>query len=131
MKRNYQSEYTGQLLQEKVNGVLILEEFTYVKGLKGLYEVSNFGRIYSLKRKVFKTPTIDKGGYPRIMLYGPKKRTNSRLHRIVCENFYPQPKDKKEVNHKFGEKLDCRAWNLEWSSRSDNMKHAWRTGLRK
>lgn len=34
------------------------------------------------------------------------------------------------VNHKDGDKLNCKIENLEWCSSSKNNKHAWDNGLR-
>ena len=46
------------------------------------------------------------------------------LHRLVAEAFISNPSGKLEVNHINGNKLDNRAENLEWATRSDNMRHA-------
>jgi hypothetical protein len=36
---------------------------------------------------------------------------------------------KSEVNHKDANKMNARVDNLEWSTRSENMQHAWKLGL--
>ena len=50
---------------------------------------------------------------------------------MVATAFIPNPEDKAEVNHKFGNKSDNRAVALEWVTRSENIKHSVRIGLRK
>ncbi len=51
------------------------------------------------------------------------------VHRIVAKAFLPNPKGKKTVNHKDGNKLNNHVDNLEWASYSENMQHAIKTGL--
>lgn len=58
------------------------------------------------------------------------KKTVFRLHRLVAEHFIGDPLPKEtDVNHKDGNKQNNSASNLEWCTRSENMKHAIRTGL--
>ena len=48
------------------------------------------------------------------------------VHRLVAEAFLKRGKDKTEVNHKNGIRSDNKAENLEWVTRSENEKHAYR-----
>lgn len=71
------------------------------------------------------TPHINRDGYLQGIIYG-----KSRLyHRIIAECFIPNPEGKHEVNHINGIKNDNRVANLEWVTRSENIIHAYRTGL--
>lgn len=52
------------------------------------------------------------------------------INRIVALRFLPNPLNLPQVNHKDGNKEHNALSNLEWSSGSDNEKHAHRTGLK-
>lgn len=64
-------------------------------------------------------------GYLRVKIDGRCER----LHILVAVAFIPNPECKKVVNHKKGKKHDCRASQLEWVTQSENIQHAWNTGL--
>jgi len=54
------------------------------------------------------------------------------VHRLVCKAFHGMsPEGKPWVNHKDGIKLNNHYTNLEWSSISENIQHAFDTGMRK
>lgn len=75
--------------------------------------------------------SISDRGYPRVYLQINGKKKVMKIHRLVAELFVPNPDNKREVNHKDGNKRNNNADNLEWCTRSENLKHAYRTGLRK
>lgn len=51
------------------------------------------------------------------------------VHRMVADKYLKNPLNLSDVNHINGNKKDNRVENLEWCTRSSNIKHAIRTGL--
>jgi len=96
------------------------------------YLISPDLRVYSIKTKKFMKPIVNGIGYHQIMLYEPGRKPKIILyHRIIAEAFIPNPENKSFVNHINGIRGDNRIENLEWVTQSENIRHAWRTGLSK
>jgi len=118
-----------------------------INGYEELYAVSNMGRVKMIGRKWLRTDDIgvserinlerimpaflSHNGYHRVALYKDKKVKKYQLHRLVAQEFIPNPENKKEINHINGVKLDNIPENLEWCTRQENAIHACRTGLMK
>lgn len=109
-----------------------------IKGFEGLYQVSNYGEIKSLAKKkgwATKGETILKQkttqlGYKTIVLSRNTKPFYLSVHRIVASAFIKNPLSKKQVNHKDGSKINNLYTNLEWATSSENLKHAFRIGIK-
>ena len=123
--------------------MFILEIWKPIKEFEGIYEVSNTGKIRSLTRKVkmgrgyrifeatILKPQIDKDGYFKVNLSKNGKKKRFFVHRLVAEAFIENPNNFPVVNHKDGNKQNNHVDNLEWTTISENTKHAFRINLRK
>lgn len=105
-----------------------------IKGFEGLYQVSNLGRVKSFwawrgANQRILNPYTDRGGYLWLSFSKNKKSYFQLIHRLVANAFIPNPKNKRTVNHKNGDKTDNRVENLEWCTQSENNFHAYKNGL--
>lgn len=105
-----------------------MELWKPVKGFDN-YEVNEYGVIRNKYTEKILSSKNDRG-YERVALYDHGIRSMKQVHRIVAESFIDNPCNKDEVNHINGDKRDNRSQNLEWCTRSDNMKHAYAAGLK-
>lgn len=95
------------------------------------YSVSSHGEVRNDLTGQIKTPHPNNKGYYDVHLYDNSKRTIRRIHRLVAEAFIPNQEGKPCINHIDGDKLNNNVDNLEWVTHSENMKHAFGTGLAK
>jgi hypothetical protein len=101
------------------------------------YEVSDQGGVRSLPRVTVSchgvnmlikgcvlTPSPRPDGYLNVSLWRDGRRQTRLVHQLIARAFVPNPLAKEQVNHKSGVKGDNRVANLEWATRSENMRHA-------
>jgi hypothetical protein len=120
-----------------------MEKWLPVKGYEESYEISSKGQVRSKDRytptwngQVFKKGVVknlkeNKDGYLRVWLSKESKKKPFFVHRLVAEAFLPNENNHPVVNHIDGNKSNNDMSNLEWCTRSENDKHAFKLGLRK
>jgi len=121
-----------------------MEIWKDIKGYEKLYQVSNEGRVKSLNRLVFNKgngahcrvkgvvlkPNADIGGYLYVGLHDKKnvKTQYIKVHRLVAFAFCEGHKTGLEVNHKNGIRDSNHCDNLEWVTRSQNIRDTYKRG---
>ena len=125
-----------------------MEEWKAIPGYEGLYEASNLGRIRTAegkttvnakqtrvwKQRIMKihlTKRSTRGFNQMVSLWKDGKRKELLVPRLVALTWCDGYSDGLTVNHIDGNPLNNKAENLEWVTMSENLKHAYRTGLKK
>lgn len=111
-----------------------------IPGYEGYYQVSNLGRVKALVRKKngrgggffwlpesIKQPYPQSDGYLQIGLSKDGSKSSFLLHRLVALAFIPGDSSL-EVNHKDFVRTNCRADNLEWATRLENVDYSHKSG---
>ena len=100
-------------------------------GYEGLYQASSLGKIKSLIGRYSNVEYLKEGttkcNYKTVTLCKNNKHTSKNVHRLIAEAFYG--KSKLDVNHKDGDKTNNKIENLEFVTKSENIKHALKKGL--
>ena len=108
-----------------------------VKGYEGYYQVSNMGRVKSMR--VLKTPkngvkcrknaflstkTSHDKQYVTVALCRDGEKKQTQVHRLVAEAFIPNPNNLPFVNHKDENPSNNCAGNLEWCTQGYNIQYS-------
>lgn len=118
----------------------IIETWKTISDFEG-YEVSSIGNVRGIERKVkhstweitvmpklLKT-RVNNRGYKDVRLSKDGKTFTKLVHILTAEAFVPNVEVKPNVNHMDGNKLNNHFKNLSWVTHSENIQHAYDTGL--
>lgn len=128
---------SSDIINGVVSGNNEVEKWRDIPGYPGNM-VSSFGNVKTVnKNGESKTLRLvewktTKGTYLYAYLKSDFGQKGIAVHRLVCQAFCGDPPNnglKYEPNHIDGNKHNNRADNLEWVTRSQNIHHAFRSGL--
>ena len=122
-----------------------MNQFKPIKDFEKRYEITNRGRVKSLKRTTkdvtmdrvrtyderILTPKTDKKGYKRISLRREMRTYDRLIHRLVAIVYIPNPNNLPYINHLDGNPSNNYYKNLEWCTHKDNIQHASANGMMK
>lgn len=113
----------------------MVEEWKDIEEYKGLYQVSNYGRVKSLDRWVdnkgnSKRPIkgkilkpVEHNGYQHVLLFKNGNYKKYFVHRMVAMAFIPNPDNLPIINHKDEKPSNNRVDNLEWCDCKYNINY--------
>jgi hypothetical protein len=89
------------------------------------YFVSNLGRFKNSFGVIMENYKVNENGYIRVFI----NNKTYYLHRLIAKTFISNSFNKKQVNHKDGNKLNNNINNLEWMTNQENQIHKFKNGL--
>lgn len=116
---------------EKVNNKVIqYEDWKEIKGYEGLYQVSNLGRIKSLKlnKEKILTPHITGKNRLYINLRKEGKAKKLQVHVLVAEAFIGERPEGYDICHIDGDCLNNKLSNIRYDTRNQNSIDYYRQG---
>jgi hypothetical protein len=89
-------------------------KWRWITGFVGQYAISDTGLVYNMKRRKFLNPRRTAYGYLSMALRMRGKKFTKQVHRMVAEEFIPNPDGLTRVRHKDGDRTNNHVSNLEW-----------------
>lgn len=109
-----------------------------IEEFNGAYQVSDDGQVRNAKSGIVLCQKYAGSNiyYPIVVLCNGSAKTRGDkpkyvrryVHRLVASAFVPNPHNKPEVNHIDSNPNNNTAQNLEWVTRKENMRHAYKDG---
>lgn len=106
---------------------MVNEIWKDIQGYEGEYQISNMGRVYSIKSGRIMKLVDDGRGYKQVNLCKDGKSYNKKIHRLVAQAFIPNTNNLLQVNHLDENKENNRVDNLEWVTAEQNINYGTRS----
>jgi hypothetical protein len=101
----------------------MIERWVAIQGYRGAYEVSDQGRVRTVKEPRIKSQCSSRTGYKKVTLYTKSKGLWCLVHQLVLIAFSGVRPKKHCGAHLNGNKQDNRAINLKWVTYKENSLH--------
>lgn len=99
------------------------EKWETIQGFPN-YMISSFSRVLNKTTLNMVSVSLHQHGFRVVRLWRNNKTKLFKIYRLKAIHFIPNPDNKKQVNHLDGNRLNEDLDNLEWTTPSENMKHA-------
>lgn len=121
-----------------------MKDFTDIPGYENRYAINKKGQVWSYPRTwlagTLRTSSLSHKGkfltpYKVSQYFGVSMseedgtKVKRYIHRLLAITYLSNTENFRYINHKDGNKLNNALENIEWCTQSDNMKHAYATGL--
>jgi hypothetical protein len=104
------------------------DKTTLIQFKRTNYYINPYGEVYNIDTNSWLKPFIN-NEYLCVDLFYLTIKQRVAIHRMVAITFIENLDNKSQVNHIDGNKLNNIVDNLEWVTPSENVKHAYDTGL--
>lgn len=108
-----------------------MEQWRDIPAWEGKYEVSDLGRVRSVRSDCIMKLQPHSAGYLQVHLQkGAGTRVKRFVHRLVAETFLPNPENLPMVDHDDTDRTNNKVSNLKWATYLENNLYRHRPELR-
>ena len=114
---------TSYICTIKILKYNFMENWKNIKGYEGLYKVSSYGRIMTVRKNAILCPAKTISNGLTVSLSKNGKVEKKQVSRLVAAAFIPNPDNKPCVDHIDGVRFHNFVENLRWCTQDENMNY--------